>query len=453
MANIIQIKKGLDIPLPGAADLGHVEACVPHRVGVMPEDFPGYTWLPIVSPGDKVVAGAPLLVAREKEQLCVVSPVAGRVSEVRPGADRFVEAVVVEPSGAKSDLIRHEIPTMDSAREETVRLLCRAGLWVLMRQRPFDIVPDPDVIPRDIFVTAFDSAPLAPPVVDEQMASDLESGLSVLARLTTGRVYLGIPYDSSLTSKAARVYEFQGPHPSGNAGVQAAWINPVNKGEVIWTLDARTAVRIGRLMLTGETDASAEVVVTGPEAEHPCMIHTIVGADVSQLLRGHVKETVRHLRVVSGNVLTGQRVEPERGFLRFPYRQITLLEEGDDADEFMGWASVNAGSFSVKRSFLSGLGLRLGALRFDARLRGRRCAPILSGEYDRVFPMDIYPEFLLKAIEAGDIERMEQLGIYEVAPEDFALPEFVDTSKQPLQQIVRDALMSLRAKQIDNQGR
>lgn len=356
--------------------------------------------------------------------------------------------MVVEPSGAKSDVVRHILPAEDSSPRDIVQLLCRSGLWVFFRQRPFDVVPVPEIIPRDIFVTAFDSAPLAPELLGKEMAPDMEAGLATLARLTGGRVYLGIPYDSSLTSRAAIVYEFQGPHPSGNAGVQAAWINPVNKGEVIWTLDARTAVRIGRLMRTGIADFSAEVAVTGPEAVRPCMVHTVAGADFRQLLRGHIKNSSGHLRIVSGNVLTGNKENIETGFLRFPYRHITLLDEGDDTDEFMGSDSARYG---VRRSFLSGFRLLLRALRFDYRLHKRTCVPILSGEYDRVFPMDIYPEYLLKAIETGDVVRMEQLGIYEVAPEDFALPEFVDTSGQPLQQIVRDALMSLYGRLRDKQ--
>ena len=305
-------------------------------------------------------------------------------------------------------------------------------------------MPDPAVAPRDIFVTAFDSSPLAGPLISPQMQELHEKGLEVLARLTDGNVFLSVPYDSSLTSKAAKVYEFQGPHPAGNAGVQINKIKPVNRGETVWTLDSRTVVRIGTLFATGHIDSAAEVCLCGDMAQRPQYVDTRVGCSLRTLLAGGIKTGEGNVRTISGNVLTGIKEDPASGFLRYPYRQITLIAEGDKADEFMGWASLKPDHFSVKRSFPSFMLGKRGRYKFDSRLRGGQRAMILSGEMDKVFPMDIYPEFLLKAIMAGDIEKMEQLGIYEVAPEDFALPEFVDTSKEPLQQIVRDGLDKLR---------
>ncbi|MBD5231982.1 MAG: Na(+)-translocating NADH-quinone reductase subunit A [Bacteroidales bacterium] len=442
MANIIKIKRGLNIPISGQADASRIEQCTPAYCGIVPDDFPGYKWKCVVAEGDAVLSGSPLLCAKENPEIALVSPVAGTVKAINRGERRHILSVVVEASKAKSDYVKFPIPSLfkdEEGRRELLNLLSTSGILAFIRQRPYDIVPSADVLPRDIFVTAFDSAPLAAEMVTEDMYPALERGLAALASLTDGRVYLGIPYDSAITSRAADVNEFDGPHPAGNAGVQAAAIKPVNKGETIWTLDARTAVRIGRLVTTGVLDMSAEVAVTGPEAEKPCVIHTLFGAAMVGLLKGHLPQNDKHLRIISGNVLTGVRVK-EDGFLRYPYRQVTILEEGDDADEFMGWASLNPKKYSVKRSFLSRLGKKL---HFDARVRGGVRAPILSGEYDKVFPMDIYPEFLLKAAEAGDIDKMEQLGIYEVAPEDFALAEFVDTSKRPLQQIIRRALTDL----------
>lgn len=445
MANLIKVKKGLDIPLQGAANAALRDVCEPTECGIVPDDFPGFRWKVAVKEGDKVAEGSPLLFAKENPDLLITSPLAGTVTEIRRGERRHIDAVVVVGSGAKADDVIHDTTDVAGNRDALVKLICTAGLWVFMRQRPYDIVPDPTVVPRDIFVTCFDTAPLAPDVVTNEMAADMERGLEALSSLTSGRVYLGIPEESSFTSRAAVVYEFQGPHPAGNTGVQASLIKPVNKGEVIWTLDARTAVRIGRLLATGRLDTSANVAVTGPLAQNPCMIDTRIGASLASLLKGHLPSDTSDMRVISGNVLTGAKADVAEGFLRFPYRQITLIEEGAHADEFMGWASLSMKKYSVKRSFLSRLFGKETNLRFDSRLHGGRRAPILSGELDRVFPMDIYPEYLLRAIEARDIDRMEQLGIYEVAPEDFALPEFVDTSKEPLQAIVRDGLDYLRA--------
>ena len=226
-------------------------------------------------------------------------------------------------------------------------------------------------------------------------------------------------------------------------GVQIAGIKPVNKGETVWTLDAATAARIGMLYSGKGISYDTVVAVTGPAAANPRLMETLVGVAIGELLHSEITGSVEATRIISGNVLTGVKTDLQ-GFLRYPYRQVTLLPEGNDADEFMGWASMNPRKFSVKRTFpafLRGLGKKYD---FDARVKGGHRAMILSGEFDKVFPMDIYPEYLLKAIMARDIDRMEKLGIYEVAPEDFALPEFVDTSKEELQKTVRDGLDYLR---------
>lgn len=456
MAENIKIKKGLDIPLNGAASAEHttdIDTCL---FGLIPDDFPGHKWKCAVKAGDRVCAGSPLLYSKDREKVKLVSPVCGTVVEVRRGERRKIEAVTVQASvaGGKpstEDYLdftqgtdsagRHTMPT---EREKILETLCESGMFALLHQRPFDIVPDPEVTPRDIFVTAFDSAPLAGPLLSKEMMEAHEKGLEALSRLTDGNVYLSVPYDSQISSNVAKVYEIAGPHPAGNVGVQIAKIKPVNRGETVWALDSRTVTRIGHLFTTGHIDASAEVCICGDMASDPHMINTRIGASLQSLLKGQIKSGEGHVRVVSGNALTGIQADPDSGFLHYPYRQVTLIAEGDDADEFMGWATLKPDHYSVKRSFPSFLLGRRGSYRFDSRLRGGRRAMILSGEMDKVFPMDIYPEFLLKAIMAGDIEKMEQLGIYEVAPEDFALPEFVDTSKQPLQKIVREGLDKLR---------
>lgn len=440
MAEIIRLKKGLDIPLYGAAEATVSDDTLTKHAGIVPDDFPGMMWKCLVKPGDEVKLGTPLLRDKATGKVAVTAPHAGTVEEVRRGERRKIEAVVIKFADADEQV---EFPKADDA-EAIISLLCESGLWALMRQRPYDVVPSPEVRPRDIFITAFDSAPLAPEIIAPENMADLEAGIKALAKLTDGKVYLGTRFGSGISSATATTVEFQGPHPAGNVGIQINHIKPVNKGEVVWALDARTAVRIGRLASTGKLDNRTLVALTGEEVAHPHMVNTWIGAALDTLLKDQLKNDGCNQRVISGNVLTGDKVNVASDFLRWPYRQITAIPEGDHADEFMGWASLNPNKYSVKRSFPAFLRGITKPFRFDARIKGGRRAPILSGEIEKVFPMDIYPEFLLKAIRANDIDRMEQLGIYEVAPEDFALPEFVDTSKEPLQAEVRQGLDYLR---------
>lgn len=441
MADIIQIKKGLDIPMYGALTDKVTDDSRCRIFGIVPDDFPGKKWKPAVEVGDKVSVGSPLLLDKPENQIAITSPVCGTVKEIHRGQRRKIEYISIELSEETNEF---DVSPDFSNAVATLETLCRTGIWAMMRQRPYDIVPAPATDFRDIYVTAFDTAPLAPEILDPERQSDLEEGLKILCSLTVGKVYMSVKFGSGITSNAAEIVEVVGPHPAGNVGVQIAKIRPVNKGERVLTLDARTVCRIGRLKTFGRLDWDTEVAVTGPEVKEPISIHTRIGASIGSLVEGNLKSADGKVRIISGNVLTGTRVE-QNGFLRFPYRQITVIAEGDKADEFMGWASMNPKKFSVKHTFPAFLRGLSKPFDFDARIKGGRRAMILSGEYDKVFPFDIYPEYLLKAIMAKDIDRMEKLGIYEVAPEDFALPEFIDTSKLPLQQIVREGLDYLRA--------
>lgn len=433
MAREINIKKGLDIPLEGKAE-GKPESVKSELVGICPDDFPGYTWKCDVKPGDVVGKGSALFHAKEAEGIKLVSPIGGTVEEIRRGERRRILAVTVRPG---DDI---NTPLNASGISEKMKI---SGLWAMMRQRPFDVVPDDKAEPRDIFVTAFDSSPLAGNVIPTHIAEYLEPGLEALKTLTKGTVYLAVRPGQGLRTKAAQVLDMIGPHPAGNPSVQIAAVAPINKGETVWTVDAGTVARIGMLVKKGYCDYRAEVAITGPAAVKPKKVLTEIGASMKDILKGEIKEG-ESIRVISGNVLTGVRVDPATDFLRFPYRQVTLIEEGDNADEFMGWASMSPKKFSIKRTFPAFLRGLEKPFHFDARIKGGRRAMILSGELDKVFPFDIYPEYLIKAMTAGDFDRMEKLGIYEVAPEDFALPEFVDSSKQELQKLTRESLERLR---------
>ncbi|MCM1483076.1 MAG: Na(+)-translocating NADH-quinone reductase subunit A [Muribaculaceae bacterium] len=448
MENVITLKRGLDLKLQGGLPEGAPERTVAASVvAVTPDDFPGFIPKLEVKEGDAVGCGAPLMHDKVQEGVKLVSPVTGVVEKVVRGERRKILRVEVRRSADAAAPVKL---TCDSGNADAVSsALAASGLWAMMRQRPYDIVPRAGVRPRDIFVTAFDSAPLAPEL-EKAVAGrgdDLAAGVKALKLLTDGNIYISTRPDSAIDVPAEAVhYIINGPHPAGNAGVQAANIAPVNKGEVIWTLDVVTLARIGRLMRTGEPDWAVCVAVTGSEIEHPCMVRTTAGVKLSELIDGNVKADGRHHRIISGNVLTGVTAGGD-GYLHYPYRQVTVIPEGDDADEFMGWASMRPGKMSVNRSFPSHF---LPGRRFapDARLLGGRRAMIMSGVYDSMLPMDILPEYLLKAIMSRDIDKMEALGIYEVAPEDFALCEYADPSKIEVQREVREGLDYLR-KELD----
>lgn len=439
MSEKIKIKKGLDIPLAGKPSNAITEDNKSKVYGIYPDDFPGPVWKALVKPGERVKAGDILFTDKETGKVCLVAPVSGEIKEINRGERRHINYVSIEKDETVGAASFSSVKEGDP--ESLKEVLQRSGLWAMMRQRPYDIVPKVDKEPRDIFVTAFDTAPLAGEILSESDKEWLEKGLKGLKSLTKGKVYLGIRYGQGLTSSHAEVYEFEGPHPSGNVGPQIAAIKPINKGEAVWTMDARTVVRIGKL-IEGKEDFETLVAVGGPEVKDPHLVKAIVGASIEGILDSFL-ESEEGKRIISGNVLTGVKVGKD-GFLHYPYRQITVIEEGEDADEFMGWASMNPGKYSVKRTFPAFLRGLTKPFNFDARIKGGKRAMILSGEYDKVFPFDIYPEYLLKAIMANDIDRMEKLGIYEVAPEDFALPEFVDTSKQELQKVVKEGLENLR---------
>ena len=306
------------------------------------------------------------------------------------------------------------------------------------------------VAPRAIFISAFDSNPLAPDFeyVLKGEEANFQTGLDALAKIA--KTYLGISIKQKSTAltqaKNVTVTVFDGPNPAGNVGVQINHVAPVVKGETVWTIGAEAVIFIGRLFNTGRVDLTRTVAVTGSEVVKPAYCKLKVGALLTHVFAGNVTKD-KELRYISGNVLTGKQVKPN-GFLGAFDSQLTVIPEGDDIHEMLGWIMPRFNQFSVNRSYFSWLMGNKKEYVLDARIKGGERHMIMSGEYDKVFPMDILPEFLIKAIIAGDIDRMEALGIYEVAPEDFALCEFVDSSKLELQRIVRAGLDMLRAEMM-----
>ena len=435
----VRLKKGFDIQLLGGiAGNDLALAGPPQTVAVVPDDFHGVIPRMEKKEGEHVNAGEPLYHDKNHEVIKVVAPVSGTVKEVRRGERRHIDAIVIAPD-KRDDAVK-----LDLNRDAT-EVLLESGLWVMLRQRPYDVVPAPDVRPRDIFVTAFDSAPLAPDldVVLGDKRQYIGKGVEVLKRLTDGQVHIGVREGQTIDAPGAEVNTFVGPHPAGNAGVQVANTVPVNKGEVVWTLDIVTLARIGELFTTGQVSHDTVVAITGEMVQEPRYIRTIMGSDLETVLKNELTN-VAHSRIISGNVLTGVKVDVTQ-WLRAPYRHITIIPENSAPDEFMGWASLNPKRFSIYRTFTTWLRGLKKPVSMDSRIKGGERAIVRTGEYDAMLPMDIYGEFLIKAIISWDIDKMEQLGIYEVAPEDFALAEFADTSKLELQRIVRDGLDRLRA--------
>lgn len=432
----IKLKKGYNLKLKGSIDdFSITEAPQSKCYAIVPDDFSGIVPRLEKKEGEAVTAGEAIYHDKSQESIKVCSPVSGTIKEIRRGERRKIEAIIIESDGKQTS---REIPTGDIKSA-----LLQSGLWAMLRQRPYDIVPSPETEPRDIFVTCFDSAPLAAPlsIFTQGKQEFITKGIDALKKLTNGKVYLGCSPDNIIESDDTIV--FQGPHPAGNAGVQAANIKPVNKGEVIWTTDIVTVIKIGQLIATGIVDFSTIVALTGEKTQKPQLLKCTIGASISSLIGGKVSDD-GNTRIISGNVLTGIHVDNE-DYLRAPYRQITAIPNIIRKDEFMGWASVNPKKFSIYHSFTSWLFSSKAKQSLDSKINGGERAIVMAGEYDRMLPMDIYAEFLIKAIIAFDIDKMEQLGIYEVAPEDFALAEYADTSKLELQRIVRDGLNRMRA--------
>ena len=435
----IRLKKGFDLHLLGAIQGNDIAFTSPARsVAIVPDDFHGVIPRMEKKEGEHVIAGEPLYHDKNDEDIKVVAPVSGTIKEIRRGERRHIDAIIIAPDN-DGQAVKHD------TGGDAVKTLKAAGLWVMLRQRPYDVVPYTDVRPRNVFVTAFDSAPLAPDldVVLGDKRQFIARGVEVLKSLTDGNVCIGTREGQAFDAPGAQVNTFVGPHPAGNAGVQAANTIPVNKGEVVWTLDIVTLARIGELFTTGMVSHDTVVAIDGEMVQQPGYVKTVMGADLETVLKNQLTNVARS-RIISGNVLTGVKVNADQ-WLRAPYRHITIIPENNKPDEFMGWASFNPNRFSIYRTFTTWLRGLKKPVSMDSRIKGGERAIVRTGEYDAMLPMDIHAEFLIKAIISGDIDKMEQLGVYEIAPEDFALAEFADTSKLELQRIVRQGLDKLRA--------
>ncbi|MBO4663873.1 MAG: Na(+)-translocating NADH-quinone reductase subunit A [Bacteroidaceae bacterium] len=444
MANVIKLRKGLNINLKGkaAAQVSAVPASAVY--GLVPDAFWGMKPKVVVKEGDVVKAGDALFVNKLHPEMKFVSPVAGKVTLVERGDRRKVLSVQVE-AAANQEFVDFGVKNATSLSGDEVKAaLLESGLFSFFVQRPYAVVANPDDTPKGIFVSAFSDMPLAADFEGVVLAGEVanfQTGITALSRIA--KVYLGVQPGSKLESvKDAEVTVFDGKCPAGNVGVQINNTHPVNKGDVVWTIGAEEVIFIGRLFNEGKVNLTRTIAVAGSEIKTPAYKKVLVGAKIADIVAGNVA-TDKKVRLIDGNPLTGVKTS-EDGFLLAHSTELTAIPEGDDADELFGWISPRLNEFSVSRSYCSWLQSSKKEYVLDARVKGGHRHMIFSGEYDSVFPMDIYPEQLVKAIIAGDIDRMEALGIYEVAPEDFAVAEFVDSSKVELQRIVREGLDMLR---------
>jgi Na+-transporting NADH:ubiquinone oxidoreductase subunit A len=450
MANVIKLRKGLDIRLQGRAEEKKLQLKSNGKFALVPDDFEGVTPKVVVKEGDHVKAGDALFVNKQFPQVRFASPVSGKVTAVERGERRKVLCIKVEADAKQEyvDFGKKDVAKMDG--KAVIDALLEAGLFGYINQLPYAVSTNPETMPKAIFVSALRDKPLACRFEYEVKGQeeDFMTGLKALSKIA--KTYLGVGIQPDLLGELQKskadefvsVTVFDGPCPAGNVGVQVNNTDPINKGEVVWTIGDPTVVLfIGRLLNTGKVNLTRTVALCGSEIQKPAHVDMLVGEELSTLLSNSY-DASHHVRIINGNVLTGRQTSKD-GFLGAYSSEITVIPEGDDADEMLGWIMPRLKQFSVNRSYFSWL---CGKKEFeaDARIKGGERHIIMSGEYDKVLPMDIYGEYLIKAIITGDIDRQEQLGIYEVSPEDFALAEFVDSSKLELQRIVREGLNILR---------
>ncbi|NOQ26482.1 MAG: Na(+)-translocating NADH-quinone reductase subunit A [Bacteroidales bacterium] len=442
MSKVIKIKQGLNINMLGAAEKIIKKANQADFYAVKPTDFKGIRPKLVVKIGDKVKAGTPLFYDKFQPEVQFTSPVSGEVVEINRGERRVILEVVVKADAT----IEYEKFKVGDSKDEIVEVLQKSGLWPALRQKPYSTIANPQDTPKSIYISAFDSAPLAPDMdyLARECEDCFQKGIDVLSKLTEGTIHLNInadyPASDTFTkAKGIQINKFTGPHPAGNVGVQINKIDPINKGDIIWYTYPQEIITIGRLFEKGIYDATKIIALTGSEVKSPKYFKIINGASIKNIVSDNINEG--ELRYISGNVLTGSKISHE-GYVSYYDNQITVIPEGNYFD-FLGWANPGFKKHTASRTLFSSLFFGK-KFRLDTNVNGGERAFVMSHEYNKVFPMDIYPVQLIKSILVEDIDKMEQLGIYEVDEEDFALCEYVCTSKIEVQSIIRKGLDLMR---------
>ena len=440
------LRQGFDILLEGEAECTIDESLKANTFAVQPPNFHGISPIPKleVELKDEVKAGDVLFYDKKQPHIKHVAPVSGEIIAINRGAKRSIAEVVILADKEIRYKAYEAFDLENSTTEELVTYLLESGLWPLFKQRPFNIIPKQEDRPRDIFISTFDTGPLAPDLnfIVQGREKAFQKGLDVLAKLSSGKVYLGVdangetaPSEAFVNAQNVEVKWFKGKHPAGNVGIQIHHTKPINAGDQVWTVGVQEAITIGQLFLEQKYDAERVVALTGSEIKNPVYVRTYIGANIGDLVKG--KMTGKNTRLISGDVLSGNQKSLD-SFLDIYDDQITIIEEGDYYEMF-GWLFPTVSKPSMSRTYPNFL---FSDIRYkgDTNMHGERRAFVVTGQYEKVLPMDIYLQHLMKSILINDLEKMEGLGIYEVVEEDIALCEFVCTSKQPLQKMLREGI-------------
>ncbi|MDF9795270.1 Na+-transporting NADH:ubiquinone oxidoreductase subunit A [Catalinimonas alkaloidigena] len=453
MSQHIKLKKGFNINLAGKPQQVVAEADRSETFSVKPTDFIGIIRPKVtVREGDVVKAGTPVLFDKKMNQVMYCAPVSGEVVEIVRGEKRkLLEIKILADKQIEYEQFKeHSASELSGiSREQAQETMLKGGVWPQLIQRPYGIVANPEDTPKAIFISTFDTHPLAPDydVLLKNQASFFEAGIEILKKFTSGKVNLGVNADAEVSPifsnvKGVQVNKFSGPHPAGNVGVHIHHTDPIGKGDLVWTIDPYGVVQIGKMFLNGVFDASKTIALTGSEVKEPKYYQTYIGACIDKLVEGNIKQ--EHVRYISGNVLTGEKIS-KQGYLGFYHHQLTVIPEGDQY-EFLGWLKPTTSKLSFHRA--------LGLLSFlnpkkefvlTTNTLGEERAFVQTGIFEKVTPMDILPEYLIKAIMAEDYDDMEALGIFEVIEEDLALCEFIDVSKHEIQAILREGINLIKA--------
>lgn len=442
MSKDITIKKGLTIRLKGEAEKTLSNAPRSRTFAIRPSDFHLITPKMVVKEGAKLAAGDTIFYAKDNEEIKFVSPVSGTLTAIERGAKRVITKLVIEGDTQDSYKDFGSVNPETMEPEALKSFLLSAGCWPFIKQRPYDVIANPEVTPKAIFVSAYASAPLAADYdfILQGKEKFVQAAVTALNKLTSGVVHVSVAKSGSSPLKGlndVHLHTVSGPHPSGNVGTQIAKINPVNKGEVVWTITPQDLVIIGELLLTGKFNAERIVALVGSSVKTPKYYKTIIGAEVSTFIydAGLNEENVR---VINGDVLTGNQISP-KGNLGYYNTTVSVIPEGNDY-EFMGWNKPVFDKISTSRALTFSWLFPKKKYDLTTNTNGEHRAFVVTGNYEEVFPLDIYPLQILKACMVGDLDEMEALGMYEVAPEDFSLTEFICVSKQPHQEIIRKGL-------------
>lgn len=450
MSKSVRLSRGLNINLLGDADKVYASVKNHEIYALKPTDFHGLTPKLTVKVGDSVLAGSTIFFDKYNEKIKFCSPVSGTIQDIIRGDKRRILEVIIKSNSEVKYVSHSPVNPKDLSREQIIDHMLQKGVWPFIRQKPYDIIANPSDMPKSIFISAFKSGPLA---IDNDFAlygmdELFQKGLDVISKLTNGKTHLNLDGNTNSSkvfsdAKGVELNSFSGPHPAGNVGIQIHHLDPINKGDVVWYLEPQDIIVIARLFTEGKYDVSRIISLCGSEVSKPRYYRTISGSCVANLISGNVER--ENNRIICGDVLSGKKID-KNGYLGFYDTQLTVISEGNE-QEFFGWALPGINKFSMSKSYFSWL-FPTRKYNIDTNMRGEERAYVVTGQYEKVLPMDIFPQQLVKAIMIEDIDLMEKLGLYEVGPEDFALCEFVCTSKIEVQSLIRHGLDILRKENL-----